>query len=221
MADEPLARSRSTYHHGDLRRSLIEAAAAIIEGDGVDALTLRGVGERVGVSRTALYRHFADKTSLLAAVALAGFEMLHRDLEATMTVARAGGADPLAALAEAYVDFGTRHSPHYRTMFGPAVTDRHRYPALAATGQAAFGLLVAEITSAQRVGRVKPGDPIRLAQVFWSTVHGIVMLGGDDHFGFLPDDPADGPSLGALAATILGTGMVDPGSTGDSSHKPA
>ena len=207
MADDPTTQPRASYHHGDLRRSLVEAAAAIIAGQGVDALTLRAVGERAGVSRTALYRHFADKAALLAAVALSGFEMLHRDLSAATMNARSEGTDPLGALAQAYVAFGTRHPPHYRTMFGPGVADRERYPDLATTGKATFNALVAEVVRGQQSGQLKSGDPIRMAQVFWSTLHGIVMLKGDGRFGFLPGDPVGEPSLTELAADILITGM--------------
>src|SRR5918994_6836440 len=71
-----LRRAPDRYHHGDLRRALLEEAARTIEHEGVGGLTLRAVGERLGVSRTALYRHFTDKAALLSAVARDGFRML-------------------------------------------------------------------------------------------------------------------------------------------------
>ena len=52
------------YHHGDLPHAMLQEAVRTIQTQGVDALTLRCVGERLGVSRTALYRHFADKQAL-------------------------------------------------------------------------------------------------------------------------------------------------------------
>src|SRR5918993_5920157 len=76
-----MARKRAhRYHHGDLSRALLHEALRTIEKDGVAALTLRSVGERLGVSRTALYRHFADKKALLAAVATEGFRTLREQL---------------------------------------------------------------------------------------------------------------------------------------------
>ena len=72
----PPARKRADrYHHGDLRRALLQAAVRTIHSHGIDGLTLRGVGSALGVSRTALYRHFTDKAALLAAVAGEGFRM--------------------------------------------------------------------------------------------------------------------------------------------------
>ena len=72
-----MARKRANrYHHGDLSRALVQEALRTIEKGGVGALTLRAVGTKLGVSRTALYRHFADKSALLAAVATEGFRTL-------------------------------------------------------------------------------------------------------------------------------------------------
>jgi hypothetical protein len=64
------------YHHGDLRRALLDEALRTIQTQGVGHLTLRTVGARLGVSRSALYRHFADRQALLAAVGCEGFRML-------------------------------------------------------------------------------------------------------------------------------------------------
>src|SRR5687768_1314674 len=78
-----LARKRPDhYHHGDLRHALLQAALRTIQQHGVEALTLRAVGQDLGVSRTALYRHFADKSALLAVVAQEGFRMLREALSA-------------------------------------------------------------------------------------------------------------------------------------------
>src|SRR6187402_3406059 len=68
------------YHHGDLPRAMLQEAVRTIQKDGVESLTLRGVGERLGVSRSALYRHFADKQALLRAVAGEGFRLLRSTL---------------------------------------------------------------------------------------------------------------------------------------------
>ena len=69
------------YHHGDLPQAMLAEAVRTIQRHGIDELTLRGVGERLGVSRTALYRHFANKDALLQAVATEGFCMLQDALQ--------------------------------------------------------------------------------------------------------------------------------------------
>src|SRR5436190_672181 len=74
--NRPKKKKAGQYHHGDLRSALLEEAVRTIQTDGVDELTLRAVGAALGVSRTALYRHFSDKQALLAAVGREGFRML-------------------------------------------------------------------------------------------------------------------------------------------------
>src|SRR5262245_18784471 len=76
----PRRKRPSQYHHGDLRRALVEQALRTIQSEGVRGLTLRGVGETLGVSRTALYRHFKDKRALLAEVAREGFRTFRQEL---------------------------------------------------------------------------------------------------------------------------------------------
>src|SRR3982751_2002701 len=90
------------YHHGNLRRALLDEAIAMIRTEGVDGVTLREIGARVGVSRTALYRHFADKRALLAAVATEGFRALREQLLAAWE-GEGGGDAAFRAMGFAYV----------------------------------------------------------------------------------------------------------------------
>ena len=195
------------YHHGDLRRALVEAAAAILAEAGVDALTLRGVGDRVGVSRTALYRHFDSKAALLAAVATEGFRSFRRALEAALQAAPADAGARIAALGRAYVAFGAEHPTYYRTMFATPITGKDHDPDLAAEGRAAFGVLVAAIAEGQAAGRFGPGDPVRLAQVFWAAVHGVVQLTDSGRIDGPVDGPKGGPPLADLVSAMLLTGL--------------
>ena len=100
-----MARKRiDRYHHGDLSRSLLQEAVRTIEKGGVNALTLRTVGARLGVSRTALYRHFADKSALLAAVATEGFRTLRLQTQDAWEK-HGGGRKGFEAMGAAYVKF--------------------------------------------------------------------------------------------------------------------
>ena len=114
---------KRAYHHGDLHRALVDTAVRMIQKDGVQALTLRGVGARLGVSRTALYRHFDDKQALLAEVAAEGFKRFHEALATAVAAAEAVHGDPLAAMAAAYIRFARAHPSHYQTMFSGVLTD--------------------------------------------------------------------------------------------------
>lgn len=175
-----VARKRADrYHHGDLSRALLQEAVRTIQRGGIQTLTLRGVGEKLGVSRTALYRHFSDKSALLAAVAREGFRTLRLQL-LDVWQTHSGGRTGLDAMGLAYVQFAVDHPSHYRVMFGGYVDAAGpRDPELAQEGGAAFQGLVDAIVSLQQQGLVKPDPPLQLAQHIWATVHGIAMLAID------------------------------------------
>lgn len=101
---------RTHYHHGDLKRALMDAAATLIDIRGRDALTLREAARRAGVSEAAPYRHFANLDELLGEVALEGYEMLITDLE------HAGSA---RGVRDAYLAFAGDFPGRYALMFGP------------------------------------------------------------------------------------------------------
>lgn len=174
-----MAKKRANqYHHGDLSRALLQEALRTIEKGGVGALTLRSVGEKLGVSRTALYRHFADKSALLAAVATEGFRTLRlRTQEAWEQ--HGGGRSGFEAMGEAYVRFAVEHPSHYRVMFGGFVRDAAPDPELEKEGAGAFQVLVDAIVAQQNDGRLRRDNPLALAQYIWANVHGIAMLAID------------------------------------------
>jgi AcrR family transcriptional regulator len=178
----PARKPAHRYHHGNLERALLEAALRTIQRDGVDGLTLRGVGHDVGVSRTALYRHFADKAALLRAVAREGFRTLRIALVAAWK--RKGRGRPgFAAMGEAYVRFAVANPSHYRVMFGALIEGAAADPELALEGAGAFQALVDAIVEQQQAGLVRPDDPQVFAEYIWSLVHGIAMLAIDGRLG--------------------------------------
>ena len=196
----PARRRPDRYHHGDLRRAMLLEAVRTIHADGAAALTLRGVGDRLGVSRTALYRHFADKQALLDEVAGEGFRMLRAALlEAWGTGGRAG----LDAMGLAYVQFAVTHPSHYRVMFGGPPATREARPEPVDGSTDAFQVLVDAIVAEQAAGRIRREDPQALAFYIWSMVHGVAMLALD---GLLPP-PMTPDALARLAIARLHGGI--------------
>jgi AcrR family transcriptional regulator len=171
----PRKKRAGQYHHGDLRRALIDQALRTIEKLGVEGLTLRGAGEALGVSRTALYRHFSDKQALVAAVAREGFRTFRLAL---VEAWERNGRDRagFAAMGEAYLQFAVAHPSHYRVMFGRFVESSARDPKLIEEATAAFQVLVDALVEGQRGGWVRRDDPLMLARFIWSVSHGIAML---------------------------------------------
>jgi AcrR family transcriptional regulator len=194
-ARRPRKKRSGRYHHGDLRRALLEEALRTIQADGVEQLTLRGVGEKLGVSRTALYRHFSDKQALLAAVGREGFRMLRLALTGAWEQ-HGRGRQGFEAMGLAYVEFAVRHPSHYRVMFGRFVESCGKDAEFVQEAAAAFQVLVDSLVEQQQAGLVRRDDPTLLARFIWAIVHGIAMLVID---GQLRGADEDGAALNRYA----------------------
>jgi AcrR family transcriptional regulator len=160
------------YHHANLRKTLLDAAVALIGEVGPGAFTLREVARRAGVSHNAPYRHFTSKDELLMAVAAEGFDRMTMVMEKAMKP----GASPLERLqlcGLGYVDFALKWPQHLQVMFDLPVPARNDCEVV---GENAFQVLLGCITAAQASGDLAVGDPMPLAWTAWSLVHGIAKL---------------------------------------------
>jgi AcrR family transcriptional regulator len=201
----PRRKRAGRYHHGDLRRALIDEALRLIDKLGPEGLTLRGVGDALGVSRSALYRHFADKQSLVAAVAREGFRTFRLALiDAWESHGR--GQAGFDAMGEAYLGFALAHPAHYRVMFGRFIESSQCDPELATEAEGAFQALVDALADRQRAGEVRGDDPQRLAQFVWAVTHGIAMLAID---GQLRGGADAGLSLSRYASERLRAALAE------------
>jgi AcrR family transcriptional regulator len=171
------------YHHGDLRRALIETALQLVTEEQDWTFSLREVARRAGVSHRAPYNHFPEKLDLLAAIAAVGFERLRDGLLRAM----AGIDDAearLAAILRAYMCLGLENPALYRLMFGPELSGAGSAarPAVArAAGADASAVLENVILYGARCGAfaVSPDDPKALALAAlspWSAAHGLTMF---------------------------------------------
>ncbi len=161
----------------DLRQRILDGAEALLEAEGLGALSLREVARRAGVTHQAPYHHFADREAILAELVTRGFDELARRL------ARANDreGDRRSAVFEsglAYVGFALDHPGIFRIMFRPEVCDAARFPAAQAAGARAHGEL-------QRMVLRLHGEaagPV-LASVYWAQVHGLACLIVDGPIG--------------------------------------
>lgn len=165
-------KARATYHHGDLRAALLSAARVLLDEGGVAAVSLREAARRAGVSPAACYRHFTDKEALLTALAVQGFEEFAQALGQAFRGRRKSFAD----MGIAYVEFAVQRPGLFRLMFGPAVADRSRSPALLQAIQASTTLFEDGLRSHTADGSA---DPLAALQA-WATMHGLATLAIDD-----------------------------------------
>lgn len=169
------------YHHGDLRRALVETGAEVLESEGIEGLSLRSVARLAGVSAMAPYRHFADKAALLAAIAEHGFGMLHAQL--APADAAPDPREALVAQAVAYVRFALEHPDLFRLMYRtPPIWERPSGGELDA-GDTAYGVF------ARRIATLFPPEEARLALLSgWAFVHGLACLAADQRIHPAPPD---------------------------------
>ena len=159
------SRKKRSYHHGDLQAALVRSAGNILEKEGVEALSLREVARRAGVSHNAPYRHFAQREALLAALAAEGFEWLGA---AQRKAAQAGG---LRGMGEAYVAFALAHPQRFRLMFGGQVSIA-RHARLREVATKTFAGLSGALSA-----RLPEAQGARDASIAaWALVHGLAQL---------------------------------------------
>jgi AcrR family transcriptional regulator len=165
-------KQKEAYHHGNLRAALIECGLELIEKKGIRALTLREIGKRLGVSRSAAYGHFKDKAALLSAISQAGFTEFENALEAAQKGA-VGFAAQMDAIGVAYARFANEHRAQFEVMFNERL---EAGGAAASESRPTFMMMKETIREAQQQGEVRQSDPAALAHVVWALFHGATVL---------------------------------------------
>jgi AcrR family transcriptional regulator len=184
------------YHHGELRRTLLNVSVDVIDRHGVDALNLRELAARAGVSSGAPYHHFVDRQALLAAIADEGFGYLAAAMIRERDAAPDDATVRLAALGRAYVTFATNHRGHFRVMFRGDLQGVD----LEKARPRAFQLLREAIHDCQRSGAAPAGDWQPLVLTAWAAVHGLAILWID---GALPNKGLNPERLVPIVTTLL------------------
>jgi AcrR family transcriptional regulator len=182
------------YHHGNLRRALIDAALETIAGEGVGRLNLRDLARRLGVSHAAPTHHFGDRTGLLTAIAVEGYDGL-----AQATGAAWQDTQSFLEVGVAYVGYATTHPGHFAVMFRPDLV-RADDPELVRASAASAALLYGPL---EHLGLTPDDIQERriAATAAWGLVHGIATLWLQ---GSLRDAPIDDPlALTRAAARYL------------------
>jgi AcrR family transcriptional regulator len=199
--------AKDTYHHGNLRRALLDAALAVIADKGVEGLSLREVSSRVGVSHTAPYHHFADKTALVHALAHEGMALMDERMAAAE---REAGDDPkkrLLGIGMAYVTFAVERPDYYAAFNAPEVNNPEAQVESEQPDEAqgnTWQRLLDAIIACQQAGELPQGDPVVLGVYLWSLVHGLAELWRSGPLSLMPQ-AADG--LEPLAHQVLSAAL--------------
>jgi AcrR family transcriptional regulator len=204
---------KRAYHHGDLRRTLLDASIALIVERGLDQLSLREVARRAGVSPAAPYHHFATRQELLEALAVEGFVMLAESMRASLeAVADQGSVERFRATGVGYIRFALAHPAHFRLMFRPSLVP---VSAVASSAKGAaqadsFQILLDAVDDTLKDQSIRAHlDRRGLALVAWSLVHGAAELLLDGPFALgLPELDAPAPAIPELVTRAF-QGLLD------------
>ena len=157
------------YHHGHLAEALLNRAAEVIDEQGIEALTLRGLARDLGVSHSAPNRHFKNKAALLSALAAKGwFEARDAVLGAAAAVAGENALVRLHAMGRGYLTWALEHRALFRAIYHPDVSRRASSELKGAIRQFAAELSEA-IEATQAEGR-HPGVPLPVLTIFTNAV---------------------------------------------------
>lgn len=170
--------AKESYHHGDLRRALLAAAAVAIAEDGPAALSLRDLARRAGVSHAAPTHHFGDKKGLLTALAAEGFDRLAAELLATRAA-----TGSFLEVGVAYVRFAAGHRAHFEVMWRPDLYHADD-PALVAARERSGAALYTG--AAELPDGAGAADAREVGLAAWSIAHGFATLWLS---GSLPEPP--------------------------------
>ncbi|HIJ87547.1 MAG TPA: TetR/AcrR family transcriptional regulator [Desulfuromonadales bacterium] len=196
------------YHHGDLRYALIQAGIEIVREQGAHNLTLRSVGTKAGVSRSALYRHFSCKDALLAAIAEKGFKILYETTKQSIDQFRDRPLEAFRESGRVYFRFAMTEREYYRVMFNEACAlNPEKYPELHAAGMQTFNQLIETIETCQSSGDFRAGDAQQIGLQVWSAVHGLTMLQLDGQLRFLDITPEQIFPIGEGVSEMMVRGL--------------
>jgi len=166
----PARKPLNTYHHGDLRDALVQAALEEAELGGAEAVSIKALAKKLGVSQPAPYRHFADRGALLEAVTTEAFRQFNAVLRSS--ISRPSKQSKLSRLAQATLAFGLRRNGIYRLMFASrTMACAAKDSELHDTAQQTFGLVI-EALEAPAVGLLRERQALKI----WAALHGVVML---------------------------------------------
>lgn len=200
-----LSKSQS-YHHGDLPAALLVAVDEIVRQDGVGAVSLREAARRAGVSHAAPAHHFGDRSGLLTAFAIEGFELLRDHLARGVEAMRRSDEPDFKRCGVAYVEFATTYPAHFAVMFRPELVrpDDRGYQRAALE---AFEILLDAVRGLR--DDLEPDDPQILAAATgaWSIAHGFATLWLDGELSKLSSvrrpEAAAAEAFDAFLGTLL------------------
>jgi AcrR family transcriptional regulator len=171
------------YHHGDLKRVLIDAALTLVEQGGVESVSVREAARRAGVSPGAPFRHFESRHALLTAVASEAQRRFRAEIAAAL--AQVPGGDPLArfrAIGVAYLRWAMRNPAHFEVISSGKYFDHGKAEGLTRDNAEIIGMVEQALADASAQGQLRSAN-LKLVQIAGrALVYGFARMNIDGHF---------------------------------------
>jgi len=164
----------ATFDRSDTRTAILEAARDLLAETGLEALSMRTVARRVGVSATAIYHYFENKDALVRSVVQTGYQRMEDYLERATRPLPIGSRERLQALGEAYVRFALENREYFKVLFTLEMRRPQRLEDSPEGG--GYRLLLETVAQAIHSGAIRRADPELVAFHLWAYVHGLVNL---------------------------------------------
>lgn len=173
----------SNYHHGNLKEELLNLALNIIQTQGIDAVTLQVLGNKLGTSRTAIYRHFSSKQDLLQNVIFFGFEKFEEKLSPIFQMKEKTVVERLYLVGIEYINFAIANPNLYRILFGEKFQEvrESNCDISEEENSEGFHALMKLLIEGQEAKLFNISNPMTQAQVIFSLCHGMASLYIDGH----------------------------------------
>lgn len=176
MTKDKVMSEKPKYHKGDVKLDAVNVAFAIVQGEGGKKLTMRHLADEIGISHTALYRHYKNKDAVLLEVARKGYRQLMMKMAESLQAHDKDGAEQLSDAALAYIEFAMQHAEIYRLMNGGFAEIESAHGELAALAGKMFEILKLLVLKGQAEGAFKAENAEQMAFALWSALHGYVEL---------------------------------------------
>lgn len=186
-----MKKDKKNYHHGDLKKALIEAGLRILRTEGFRHLSLRKAAAMADVSAAAPYRHFRNNEELLAEIAAEGFRILKKDLQKSMELFPGKSLKQFQECGIAYVQFAADNEELFRIMYGNTVGNYSDFPVLKKAADETILIMQSVIEDCQKKKLIRKADPEELAMSAWVLVHGLAALIVERKFQFSGWNPSN------------------------------
>lgn len=184
-------RANNPEHSAAVEASILDAARDLLAEGGAANLSMRAVGDRVGMTAPAIYRYFPGKDALVDRVVRQGFQRFDQALDTAMQSRPRGSLERLRALGEAYVRFALEHQAFFRVLFSIQPHDPKEVADLPAGG--GYDRLRQSVADAIQSGALRETDADHIAHYLWVVAHGLVTLSLTCRLGQCQHEPGRGP----------------------------